>query len=152
FLAKDPRTPWDAFQAAATAPKENPLIWAYQSIRGAAAEMAAQRLVRRLFKGYRVIDRQVKMGTREMDFELMSTDGLGIRRGLEVKGWSKDVWSDALDAYEARFLGKRLSRAQRKAVEKIDRMIDQLNAARSTTRQRPILCTTDKVLDDIQHK
>jgi hypothetical protein len=80
------------------------------------------------------------MGTSELDFEITS----GRRRfGFEVKGWTPDTWEEALDAAILRLNKKGLTEAQRKVVEKIDRMLKQLADAKAATGSMPYLGVTD---------
>jgi hypothetical protein len=153
FLGADPKTPWKLFQSAAGNPEE--MRWATSRLRGIAAEMVTKD-ARRLVPGFRVTGRQVAMGTSEIDFSLTSVDGAGRRRGMEVKGWIKSTWQEALDAFQKASRGARTSKAEKKAMEKIEHMLGQLQNARAATRNPPVLVVTDDLsgtvrtqLDDV---
>jgi hypothetical protein len=153
FLGADPKTPWKLFQSAATNPEE--MRWVSARIRGIAAEMATAE-ARRLIPGYRVTGRQVRMGTSDIDFGLVSVDGAGRRRGMEVKGWIRNTWREALEAFQKAARGARTSAAERTAMEKVEHMLGQLQDARAATRNPPVLVVTDSLtgplrtqLDDV---
>jgi hypothetical protein len=111
---------------------------------------------RRLIPGYRVTGRQVRMGTSDIDFGLVSVDGAGRRRGMEVKGWIRNTWREALEAFQKAARGARTSAAERTAMEKVEHMLGQLQDARAATRNPPVLVVTDSLtgplrtqLDDV---
>lgn len=142
FLGRDPNTPWDAYQQAALASAEDmrKLGWAQGALRGAASEILAKDKARELFDGFRISDRQVKMGDSIIDFEITSTDGRAARHGLEVKGWTPKRWRDALNAYRLRSIGAAYDKG---AADMIDRLLKQLMDVRNATRRAPYLAVTD---------
>jgi len=143
FLARDDRTPWDLYRRAALDPTATDVIVPFRTAaRGAAAEMVAEPEAQRLGSSVR---RQVQMGDREIDFELIVK---GRRRGFEVKGWRLETWGEALDAAIQRLNKKGLSDAQREAVKKIDTMVSQLQEAQKATGQPPFLGITDALYAD----
>lgn len=144
FLGRDSNTPWQAFRSAALDPTNvSKQKWASASLRGAAGEVVAQRMARGLFPGQRISGRQVEMGSSKIDFELTSTDGLGTRRGLEIKGWTPETWREALNAYGKRTLNTALSADEVKAVKKLDHLLKQLRDAEAHSGNKPYLAVTD---------
>lgn len=148
FLARDSRTPWNAFKSAAAEGTEAAMRWARASLRGAAAEMVTQRMARRLFPGWRVSGRQVRMGTSELDFQVTATDRTGRTRAVEVKGWTANTWDDAMSAMEQRFAHRAMSEEARRAIRKIEHMLEQLQNAKNASRgANPYLVVTDALSD-----
>ena len=69
FLGRDDRTPWDLYRRAALDPTARDVIVPFRTAaRGAAAELVAEPEAERLGTAVR---RQVRMGEREIDFELI---------------------------------------------------------------------------------
>ena len=147
FMARDKKTPWKLFQGAAA----NPADWAMQrrareQLRGIVGEMVTERNAQKLFPGYRLTGRQVKLeGGHIIDHELTSTDGLRLRHGAEVKGWNENRWRKALDAWEARQQTTPLDKDQQALVEQLQRLLDQLADAAKAPRGRPFLVSTDRL-------
>lgn len=81
------------------------------------------------------------MGTSELDYQLTSTDGLGRRTAAEVKGWRGEKWRDALNAWRTPAASR--TEEQVRLVEDLQRMLDQLNNASTTTGNAPFLVVTD---------
>jgi hypothetical protein len=143
FLARDDRTPWDLYRRTALDPAAASNMVPFRSAaRGAAAEIVAEPEAQRLGSSVR---RQVRMGSREIDFELIVK---GQKRAFEVKGWRVETWDEALDAAVQRLNKKGLSDAQRDAVRKIDSMVSQLQEAQKTTGRPPFLGITDALYAD----
>lgn len=142
FLGRDKRTNWDLYRRAAADPS---LMRDFRtSARGVGAEMVGAAEADRLGTDVR---RQVKMGSSEIDFDLLVA---GRRHGFEIKGWARDTWADALDAAIKKINKKALTDAEREAVKKIDRMIDQLTDAQQATGQRPYLGLTDNLTEALR--
>ena len=80
------------------------------------------------------------MGSSEIDF---SVNVAGKPRGVEVKGWTPDTWDDALESAMKRINKKKLTAADLDNVEKIDRMLRQLNDIKTATGQPAFLGVTD---------
>lgn len=138
FLGRDRRTPWDLYRRAAIDPSSSGVMKSFRTAaRGAGAEMAAEPVAQTIGTNVR---RQVKMGTSEIDFDLVVA---GKRHGFEIKGWTTDTWADALEAGIQRINKKGLTEAQKKFVEKIDTMLTQLQNAKAATGQVPYLGFTD---------
>ena len=150
-LGADPRTPWSAYQKAAASTDEASQFWARTSVRGASAEIVLERNARTMLPDHVIRGAQVPMGDSIIDFEV-TAKGLGSRHGLEIKGWTKDTWKDALDLVKKRMTpGEVLTKAEEKTVAKIDHMIKQLKDARSATGNPPLLGITSD-LDEAQTK
>jgi hypothetical protein len=138
FLGRDKRTPWDLYRRTAADPRAQGVMQAFRKpARGAGAEIVAEAEAERIGTDVR---RQVRMGSSELDYEITVA---GRQHGFEVKGWTREVWEEALDAAIQRLNRKGLTSAQREAVGKIDNMIGQLQDAQAATRRRPYLGFTD---------
>lgn len=148
FLARDPHTPWKTFADSAAAPGQVDLLRrAMRGARGHAAEIVArdEALAGRLVPGFRVEARQVTAGTSEIDFQLISTDRLGRRRPLEVKGWTQPTWRRSLDAYKRDPTATKLTDAMDIAGSKsVAKMMRQLSDASSITTkgELPVLAVS----------
>jgi hypothetical protein len=106
--------------------------------------MVTQRMAGRLFPGWRVSGRQVRMGTSELDFQITATDRTGRTRAVEVKGWTPSTWEDALSAMEQRVAHRAMSEEARRAIRKIEHMLEQLQNAKTAARgANPYLVVTD---------
>lgn len=147
FLGRDKRTNWDLYRRTALDPTAgNVLVDFRTSARGAGAEMVGAVEAERLGTSVR---RQVKMGSSEIDFEIVVA---GRRHGFEIKGWTAGTWDDALDAAIKRLNRRGLSDAERQAVRKIDHMIGQLQDAQAATGRRPYLGLTDGLNDRLRQQ
>jgi hypothetical protein len=145
FMARDKKTPWRLFQGAAAAPQDWTLQRrAREQLRGIAGEMVTEIHAQKLFPGHRMTGRQVKLeGGRVIDHELTSMDGLRLRHGVEVKGWSDQRWRKALNAWQARHKAVRLDDAQKALIEQLQRLLEQLADAAKAPRGTPFLVSTD---------
>jgi hypothetical protein len=145
FMARNEMTPWKLFQRAAAEPGN----WTVQrqareQLRGIAGEMLTERHARKLFPGFRMTGRQVRLeGGHFTDHELTSMDGSRIRHGVEVKGWTEKRWRKALDAWEARQQAMPLNKEQEALIEKLQRLLDQLADAAKAPRGKPFVVSTD---------
>jgi hypothetical protein len=146
-MARDQRTPWRLFKQAATEPGNLKVqLQAREQLRGIAAEMLTERNARKLFPGFRMTGRQVKMKEGHIiDRELTSLDHLRIQHGVEVKGWNDKNWRKALDAWMAKQAAKKLNTEQEALAEKLQRLLDQLSDAANAPRGKPFLVSTDKL-------
>ncbi len=154
FLARDPKTPWDLLRRAAADPNNRALqILARTRLRGIAGEVVTERSASKVFPGYRLTGRQVDLpGGHVVDFELAATDGTGLRHALEVKGWTRDVWRDALNAWvaagspvgeEAMVLAAaNVSKDQARLLKQLGGLVAQLGDAASAPRGNPFLVVT----------
>jgi hypothetical protein len=138
FLARDKRTPWDLFRRAAENPADvKVMIGVRRSLRGAAGEVVAEPVAGKLGTGVR---RQVPMGSSEIDYAVTVR---GKEIGLEVKGWTPETLTEAIDAAWAKNVSKRaLTAAEEEALKKFDHMIGQLESAKTATGQAPYLAVT----------
>jgi hypothetical protein len=158
FLAIDTHTKWKVYRdATAVGASAKDIIRANTQLRGVAAEMVARDEASTLVPGFEVEGRQVETpGGSEIDFTLKSTDRLKRIRPLEVKGWGRDTWKKAFDAFapEHGNPDALLLDSQRgvtlpdpitnSGLRKIEGMIDQLRDAQSlATGGKPILAVTD---------
>jgi hypothetical protein len=147
FLGRNRRTNWDLFRRAAQDPTASDVMRSFRiSARGAGAEIVGAEEANRLYTGVRP---QVKMGTSEIDFEIIVA---GRRHGFEIKGWTAETWDEALDAAIKRLNRKGLTDAEREAVKKIDHMIGQLSDAQAATGRRPYLGITDDLNDQLRDR
>jgi hypothetical protein len=139
FLGRDANTDWNLFRIAATRKlTKAEAKQFYSKMRGASAEMLALPIAEEMGS----VRPQVPMGSSVPDYEITIGDK---RRGMEVKGFSPKTWGEALEAATRRLNKKKLTSTQKDAVEKIDRMTQQLTDAKTATNQRPILVLTDKL-------
>lgn len=150
FLARDPHIPWADFVKASRDPADlanrTALLRSMRATRGAGAEIVAGEEASNLVPGYRVSRRQVPMGDSEIDYELVSTDRLARRRGMEVKGWTKGNWKKSFNAYEREAAGEVLTDPMDKAgAGQIKKMVKQLEdaSAAATRGEKPVLAVTN---------
>ena len=144
FLGRNPQTWWKSLRDAAIDPTKEHVIVAQLAIRGASAEIVVQRTAKELFPGFRITGQQVEVEGGVMDYRLTATDGLGKQYGAEVKGWTKNTWSEALSGYRARLTGI-ATKIEEKAARKIDGMLRQLKNARTATNNDPFLVISDAI-------
>ncbi|HYO57011.1 hypothetical protein [Archangium sp.] len=147
FMARDKLMPWKHFQQAAAEPGNGTLQRQVRKrLRGIAGEMLTERNAQKLFPGYRMTGRQVKLeGKHVIDHELTSMDGLRIQHGVEVKGWNDNKWRQALDAWRAKQGATKLDKEQETRVEHIQHLLDQLADAAKAPRGKPFLVSTGKL-------
>jgi hypothetical protein len=145
FMARNEKTTWGLFRSAAAEPGN----WAKQrqareQLRGIAVEMLTERNARKLFPGYRMTGRQVKMKEGHIiDNELTAMSGSRLQHGVEAKGWNENRWRTALDAWFAKQDGKKLNEQQEGLVKQLQRLLDQLKDAANAPRGKPFLVSTD---------
>jgi hypothetical protein len=161
FIALDPHAQWAKYHRA-TLPgaSDAEKIRANTAIRGTAAEMVATEEASALVPGFRVEQRQVVTpGGSEIDVQLISTDRLGRRRPMEVKGFTRKTWQKAFDAFApdhanptATLLdaqrGKQLADPMANAgLRSVEGMLDQLKdaSALASRGEKPILAVTSKL-------
>ena len=144
-MARDTRTPWRLFQQAAAEPENlAKQLQAREQLRGIAAELLTERNAQKLFPGFRLTARQVRLdGGHIIDRELTSMDRLRRQHGVEVKGWNDKRWRAALDAWAARQGGKTLNTGQQALSDQLLRLLDQLKDAAKVPRGAPFLVSTD---------
>ncbi len=147
FMASNEKTTWRLFQQAAENPGDLKVqLRAREKLRGIAVEMLTEHNARKLFPGFRLTGRQVKMEEgRILDNELTALHGTQLRHGVEAKGWNDSRWRKALDAWLARQVGTKLIKEQEPLIQQLQRLIDQLADAAKAPRGRPFLVSTDKL-------
>ncbi|WP_309888570.1 hypothetical protein [Archangium sp.] len=146
-MARDKMTPWRLFQQAATEPGNLKVqLRAREQLRGLAAELLTERNARKLFPGFRMTGRQVKMKEGHIiDRELTSFEHSRIRHGVEVKGWTDNKWRQALDAWLAKQDAQTLNKQKIALVDQLQRLLDQLADAAKAPRGKPFLVITDSL-------
>ncbi|WP_309893270.1 hypothetical protein, partial [Archangium sp.] len=146
FMARDKMMPWDHFRQAAAEPGNRTLqLRVRERLRGVAGEILTGRDARKLFPGYRMTGRQVKLEEGHViDYELTSMDGSSIRCGVEVKGWNENRWRKALDAWHAHQQAKNLDEGQEALVKQLQHLLDQLADAAKAPRGKPFLVSTGR--------
>jgi hypothetical protein len=105
-----------------------------------------QRNAKSVLPNYTIKNSQVPMGDSVIDFEV-TANGIGSRHGLEIKGFTKETWNEALGLAKKR-LGPpavTLTAEEAKIVGKLDRMVKQLKDAQAHTGNAPMLGLTSKV-------
>ncbi|HYO67755.1 MAG TPA: hypothetical protein VEU33_16900 [Archangium sp.] len=147
FMGRNEMTPWKDLQRAAAEPWDLKLQrWVREQLRGIAVEMLTERNARKLFPGFRLTGRQVKMeGGHIIDDVLTAMHGPRLQHGVEVKGWNENRWRKALDAWLAREGGATPNKQQRALVKQLQRLLDQLADAAKAPRGEPFLVSTDKL-------
>ncbi|WP_152622395.1 hypothetical protein [Archangium violaceum] len=146
-MAKDSMMPWKDLQKAAANPGDLKLQRRMRErLRGIAAELLTERNAQKLFPGFRLTGRQVKMKEGHViDNVLTAMDGSRLQHGVEVKGWNEARWRKALDAWIAREGGAKLDSKQDALVTQLRRLLDQLADAVTAPRGSPFLVITDKL-------
>jgi hypothetical protein len=150
FLGKDVRTPWGVFKRAAEQPGNLKLqLRARRLLRGIAGELVTQRSAQALFPDYKIVERQVLLeGGHIIDFELQALRafaGIMRRKALEVKGWTADTWSQALQAWTDARAGANLGPRQQQLLRQLEAILEQLKDAARPPRDKPFLVCTDKL-------
>jgi hypothetical protein len=147
FMARNKMTPWKDFQKAAAEPGDSRLQRRVRErLRGIAAEMLTENNVQRLFPGFRLTGRQVRMKEGHIiDNVLTAMTGSRLQHGVEVKGWNEARWRKALDAWLARQDGTKPNKQQEGLVKQIQHLLDQLADAAKAPRGKPFLIITDKL-------
>ncbi|WP_152622575.1 hypothetical protein [Archangium violaceum] len=146
-MGRNKMTPWKDFQRAAAEPGNLKLQrWVREQLRGLATEMLTEDNARKLFPGFQLTGRQVKMGGGHIiDEVLTAMMGPKLQHGVEVKGWSENRWRTALDAWLAGRRGAQLNKQQGTLVKQLQRLLDQLADAAKAPRGKPFLVSTDKL-------
>ncbi|HEX5749817.1 MAG TPA: hypothetical protein VFZ09_26540, partial [Archangium sp.] len=147
FMARSEKTAWRLFRRAAAEPGDlTTQLRAREQLRGIAAELLTERNARKLFPGFRLTGRQVKMKDGHIiDNELTALMGPKLQHGVEVKGWNETRWRKALDTWLAREGGATLNEQQEALVRQLQRLLDQLADAAQAPRGKPFLVSTDKL-------
>ncbi|HYO52171.1 hypothetical protein [Archangium sp.] len=147
FMARNEKTAWRLFRRAAAEPGNFKVqLQAREQLRGIAAEMLTERNTQKLFPGFRLTGRQVKMKVGHIvDNVLTAMVGSKLQHGVEVKGWNEERWRKALDTWLAKQGGTKLNEKQEALVKQLQHMVDQLADAATAPRGPPFLVITDKL-------
>ncbi|HEX5745582.1 MAG TPA: hypothetical protein VFZ09_05005 [Archangium sp.] len=154
FMARNEKTAWKLFQKAAAEPW-NFVVQrrAREQLRGIAVEMLTERNAQKLFPGFRLTGRQVPLaGGHVIDNEITSMLGLRLQHGVEAKGWNKDRWRMALNAWDARQSAQPINEQQAALADQLQRLIEQLADAAKAPRGKPFLVMTDKLSGPTREK
>ncbi|WP_309892486.1 hypothetical protein [Archangium sp.] len=154
FMGRNEKTAWRLFQQAAAEP------WnltaqrrAREQLRGIAVELLTERNAQTLFPGFRLTGRQVKMKEGHIiDNVLTAMMGPRLQHGVEVKGWNKDKWRMALNAWDAKQGTQTLTQQQAALVNQLQHLLDQLADAANAPRGKPFLVITDKLSGPARNK
>ncbi|WP_143195733.1 hypothetical protein [Archangium sp. Cb G35] len=154
FMARNEKTAWKLFQKAAAEPWNLAVQRrAREQLRGIAMEMLTERNAQKLFPGFRLTGRQVPLeGGHVIDNEITAMIGLRLQHGVEAKGWNKDRWRMALDAWRAGQRGSKLDKQQRALAKQLQHLLDQLADAAKAPRGDPFLVITDKLSGPTREK
>jgi hypothetical protein len=146
-MARNEKTAWRLFQQAAAEPRNLTVqLRAREQLRGIAVEMLTERNAQKLFPGFRLTGRQVKMaGGHVIDDVVTAMTGSKLQHGVEVKGWNDSRWRQALDAWRARQGGAKLNENQEALAKQLEHLLDQLTDAAAAPRGPPFLVVTDKL-------
>ncbi|HEX5745437.1 MAG TPA: hypothetical protein VFZ09_04280 [Archangium sp.] len=147
FMGRNRMTSWKDFQQAAAEPWNSRLQRRVrEQLRGVAAEMLTEDNAQKLFKGFRLTGRQVKMRAGHIiDNVLTATAGSKLQHGVEVKGWNDKRWRRALDSWLTRDAGRKLDEQQEALVKQLQHLIDQLADAAKAPHGQPFLVSTDNL-------
>jgi hypothetical protein len=155
FMGRNDKTPWRLFRQAAEEPW-NALVQlrAREHLRGIAVEMLTERNARKIFPGFRLTGRQVKMREGHIiDNELTAMGGSRLLHGVEVKGWTRDRWRMALNAWLAREeAAHAINKQQATLARQLQHLRAQLADAAKAPRGNPFLVTTDKLSEPTRIK
>jgi hypothetical protein len=154
FMGRNEKTAWKLFQQAAADPwNATAQLRAREQLRGIAVEMLTERHARKLFPGFRLTGRQVKMKEGHIiDNVLTATTGPRLQHGVEVKGWNDNRWRKALDAWVARQGGATFNEQQEGLIKQLQHLLDQLADAAKAPRGKPFLVISDKLSGPTREK
>ncbi|HEX5751404.1 MAG TPA: hypothetical protein VFZ09_34600 [Archangium sp.] len=147
FLGRNEKTAWKLFQQAAAEPWNLAVQRrAREQLRGIAMEMLTERNAQKLFPGFRLTGRQVPLkGGHVIDNEITAILGSRLQHGVEAKGWNKDRWRMALNAWYAKQGAQPISDQQAALADQLQRLLEQLADAAKAPRGKPFLVITDKL-------
>ncbi|HYO53388.1 hypothetical protein [Archangium sp.] len=148
FMGRNKMTSWKDFQQAAAEPWNLKLQRRVrEQLRGVAAEMLTDDNAQKLFPGFRLTGRQVKMKAGHViDNLLTAMTGSKLQHGVEVKGWNDNRWRRALDSWLARgAAGSKLNEQQEALVKQLQHLLDQLADAAKAPNGQPFLVSTDNL-------
>ncbi|HYO71025.1 MAG TPA: hypothetical protein VEU33_33595 [Archangium sp.] len=146
-MARNEKTSWRLFRRAAAEPGNLEVqLRARERLRGIAAEILTERNAQKLFPGFRLTGRQVKMKEGHViDNVLTATTGSKLQHGVEVKGWNDNRWRKTLDTWLTKQGGATLNEQQEALVKQLQHLLDQLADASNAPRGKPFLVVTDKL-------
>ncbi|KFA88399.1 hypothetical protein [Archangium violaceum] len=147
FMGRNEKTAWKLFQQAAAEPWNLAVQRrAREQLRGIAMEMLTERNAQKLFPGFRLTGRQVPLeGGHVIDNELTAMLGLRLQHGVEAKGWNKERWRMALNAWDAKQGTEPISEQQAALADQLKHLLEQLADAAKAPRGLPFLVITDKL-------
>ncbi|HEX5746527.1 MAG TPA: hypothetical protein VFZ09_09800 [Archangium sp.] len=147
FMARNEKMVWGLFRrAAAEAANLKLQLQAREQLRGVAVEMLTERNAQKLFPGFRLSGRQVRLKEGHIiDNELTAMGGSRLQHGVEAKGWNENRWRQSLDTWRAKQGTRKLNEAQEALAEKLQHLLDQLADAAKSPRGNPFLVVTDKL-------
>ncbi|WNG59863.1 hypothetical protein F0U59_37945 [Archangium gephyra] len=128
FMGRNEKTAWKLFQQAAEEPWNLAVQRrAREQLRGIAVEMLTERNAQKLFPGFRLTGRQVPLEEGHIiDNVLTAAMGQRLQHGVEVKGWNKDRWRMALNAWNTKQDAQALSEQQAALANQLQRLREQL--------------------------
>ncbi|HYO73031.1 MAG TPA: hypothetical protein VEU33_43915 [Archangium sp.] len=152
FMARNEKTAWRLFRRAAAEPGNLKVqLQAREQLRGIAVEMLTERNAQKLLPDFRLTGRQVKMaGGHVIDDVVTAITGSKLQHGVEAKGWNKDRWRMALNAWDAKQSAQMLTQQQAALVNQLQHLLDQLADAAKAPRGNPFLVITDKLSGPIR--
>ncbi|HEX5752871.1 MAG TPA: hypothetical protein VFZ09_42095, partial [Archangium sp.] len=154
FMGRNEKTAWKLFQQAAAEPWNLAVQRrAREQLRGITVEMLTEHNAQKLFPGFRLTGRQVPLkGGHVIDNEITAMLGLRLQHGVEAKGWNKDRWRMALNAWLSREGGATLNKRQEVLAKQLQHLLDQLADAANAPRGKPFLVVTDKLSGPTKEK
>ncbi|PTL84589.1 hypothetical protein [Vitiosangium sp. GDMCC 1.1324] len=147
FMARNEKTAWRLFRRAAAEPWNLKVqLQAREQLRGIAVEMLTERNAQKLFPGFRLTGRQVKMKAGHIiDNVLTAMTGSKLQHGVEVKGWNENRWRRALDSWLTQEAGIKLNEQQAALVKQLQHLLNQLADAAKAPHGQPFLVSTDNL-------
>jgi hypothetical protein len=150
LLASDTRTPWSMLKRAASG-KLSKKEWMFFSgrLRGLSGEVATELLeaagkLKLGSKSVKITGKQVSTGTRSIDFKVR-VEGRSYDQLLEIKATTPASWKKGMDAYLKKAGKGKLTADEKKAAESVERMLEQLKEAKTSSGKTPILGVADNL-------
>ena len=153
-MGRNEKTAWKLFQQASAEPWNLAVQRrAREQLRGIAMEMLTERNAQKLFPGFRLTGRQVPLeGGHVIDNEITAMLGLRLQHGVEAKGWNKERWRMALNAWDAKQGTEPISEQQAALADQLKHLLEQLADAAKAPRGKPFLVITDKLSGPTREK
>ncbi|WPB80600.1 hypothetical protein KYC5002_15835 [Archangium violaceum] len=154
FMGRNEKTAWQLFQQAAAEPWNLAVQRrAREQLRGIAVEMLTERNAQKLFPGFRVTGRQVPLEEGHIiDNVLTAVLGPKLQHGVEAKGWNKDRWRMALNAWDAKQAEQPLNKQQAALIDQLQHLLNQLADAAKAPRGQPFLVITGNLSEPTMFK